>query len=317
MPHAPPHCEAELQSREVIANSLTFRCLLGGEEGSVADVLLLHGFPFWKEMYVPLIRRLAQCGFRSAAFDQRGYSPGASPESQEQYHYDCLKDDVFAVADALGFTNFHLVGHDHGAALGWYAVASADGKRRILSFTALSIPHLDAFSNGLLGDQADLQQQMASQYFTIFTRPGAAQRFWCVLGWLFRFNGFKSAAGLQKALWWYNGVFDAGVFAMPPFMSARTLFCGGWWTMALMRCLFGGVPSDGIPQRKPIGPIEVPVLYGIGAWDMAILGTRPYAKKTEDFCVGGYRYVELRSGHSVMNESCITAVVAHIQEATS
>ena len=99
-------------------------------------------------MYAGLMRELAKQGFRSVACNQRGYSPGARPEGIENYHYSMLRDDIFAVAEAMNFSHakFHLVGHDHGAALGWYTVTSEQGKSSILSYSALSVPHLDAFS---------------------------------------------------------------------------------------------------------------------------------------------------------------------------
>ncbi len=47
------------------------------------------------------------------ACDLRGYSPLASPNSAAQYSYNILQTDVWAMADALGFNTFHLIGHDH------------------------------------------------------------------------------------------------------------------------------------------------------------------------------------------------------------
>jgi hypothetical protein len=57
-------------------------------------------------------------------------------------------------------------------------VAAEDGKKadpRIKSLTALSVPHLDAFSDGLYGPNADKDQQIASQYFTVFNLPDSAK----------------------------------------------------------------------------------------------------------------------------------------------
>merc|ERR1719421_886353 len=101
-------------------------------------------------MYMPLMRTLAAKDYRSVACNQRGYSPGAAPANVSDYNYNLLRDDVFAVAAAVNYTTggrkFHLVGHDHGAVLGWVATASAAGKASLLSYSALSIPHVDAFS---------------------------------------------------------------------------------------------------------------------------------------------------------------------------
>lgn len=86
--------------------------------------MLLHGFPEFANMYDDLMRALAGAGYTSVACDQRGYSAGASPTDVESYNYDILRDDVFNIAEAVGFQEFHLIGHDHGGALGWHATAS-------------------------------------------------------------------------------------------------------------------------------------------------------------------------------------------------
>ena len=41
------------------------------------------------------------------------------------YSYSTMIADVWELADAFGFGKFHLVGHDHGAGLGWVAAADA------------------------------------------------------------------------------------------------------------------------------------------------------------------------------------------------
>jgi pimeloyl-ACP methyl ester carboxylesterase len=108
------------------------------------------------------------------------YSPEARPPAEASYAYTALRDDVYELADAANFSShgFHLVGHDHGALLGWFAASGAEGdgarSRRILSYSALSVPHPAAFSAALFGPSADLEQQMASQYFTMFTLPNSS-----------------------------------------------------------------------------------------------------------------------------------------------
>ena len=90
-------------------------------------------------------------GVRVLACDQRGYSPKASPPDASAYSYERFGADALALADAVGFGQFHLVGHDHGAGLGWQlARANEDG--RVLSFVAMSVPHPDAFGAALAAD---------------------------------------------------------------------------------------------------------------------------------------------------------------------
>jgi pimeloyl-ACP methyl ester carboxylesterase len=126
------------------ARGLEFRARVANASGPRAGVLLLHGFPETSGMWEPLIDAAATAGFRVVAFDQRGYSPGARPDRVDAYALPELQADVLAVADAVGFERFHLVGHDWGSVVGWRVAGSEPA--RILSWTSLSIPHGGAIS---------------------------------------------------------------------------------------------------------------------------------------------------------------------------
>ena len=107
---------------------------------------------------------------------------------------------------------WHLVGHDHGAMLAWTCAASARGRAQLASLTALSVPHADAFSAGVHGPTADVSQQVASQYFTIFVLRHSASLRWSALYHAMGArtadaalgDAFPSPAAFQRALWWYN-----------------------------------------------------------------------------------------------------------------
>jgi pimeloyl-ACP methyl ester carboxylesterase len=133
---------------EIAANGLKFRCREAGSAGE--PVILLHGFPETSHMWIGLMERLASEGFRCLAPDQRGYSSGARPEGIEHYRYQDTASDVVALADAVGFSRFHLVGQDWGAGCGWAAVDLYPG--RILSWSALSVPHVAAFGTAIRED---------------------------------------------------------------------------------------------------------------------------------------------------------------------
>ena len=97
-------CTDGISCGQLSANGLTFDCRFGGPAADAShkgDVLLLHGFPEWSEMYMPTMRQLAESGFRTVACNQRGYSPGASPDGVENYSYDLLADDVVRGTRAL------------------------------------------------------------------------------------------------------------------------------------------------------------------------------------------------------------------------
>lgn len=256
-------------------------------------------------MYSSLMATLAFVGYNSIACDQRGYSRGARPGQEQDYDYKNMERDVWAVADAIGYGAFHLVAHDHGAVLGWKVAASSAGANRILSYSALSIPHTDAFSAGLFGANADVDQQVESQYFSIFMMKDSASMNMRILYKLLGI-GFTSAGDFQKALWWYNGVMAAGVLAMPPIFSASDLlFKKGSPMMAILRAMFSGCKEcrarpEGWAATNPVGNVTVPALYVCGKSDGPILCNRPYALKTRDYCAGKYEYLEVDCGHDVI-----------------
>ena len=153
-----------IETTEIAANGMTFRARVAGDTGE--PVLLLHGFPETSHMWLDLMPKLVNAGYRCVAPDQRGYSPGARPADVESYNYGALMSDVFAIADASGFDRFHLVGHDWGALVGWAAVCSAYSDR-IASFASLSIPHALAFARATYDDpQGDLYRTILQLLLT-------------------------------------------------------------------------------------------------------------------------------------------------------
>lgn len=121
------------------ANGLVFRARVAGLDSRGPGLILLHGNPETSAMWEPLIAPAAAAGYRVIAYDQRGYSPGARPEGVEAYRVDQTLGDVLAVADAAGFEDFHLVGHDWGCVVGW--IVAVQHPERVRSWTGLSIPH--------------------------------------------------------------------------------------------------------------------------------------------------------------------------------
>lgn len=157
------------QLESVSVGDLTFDVrTLGPADG--APVMLLHGFPETSLSWSDVATSLAGAGLRVIAPDQRGYSPGARPPDVADYGIEHLVDDVVGLADAFDLGEFHLVGHDWGAAVGW-AVAARHGDR-LRTFTAVSVPHLASY-NAALRDDAD--QQERSAYIGLLRIEGKAE----------------------------------------------------------------------------------------------------------------------------------------------
>ncbi len=151
---------------DVAVGSLTFRVSdTGAPHGR--PILLLHGFPQTSWSWRHVIPALAGAGHRVLAMDQRGYSPGASPEAVADYAGEHLVGDVLGVLDALDIEAVDLVGHDWGAAVAWQVAGFSP--ERVRTLTAISVPHPRAFMEALA---SDADQQGRSGYMRDFTTPG-------------------------------------------------------------------------------------------------------------------------------------------------
>ncbi|MEM7379439.1 MAG: alpha/beta hydrolase [Pseudomonadota bacterium] len=102
-------------------------------------VLLLHGFPeswfSWRHQLQPL----AHAGLRAIALDMPGYGQTDVPCDVSRTNQVALSDDVAAIATALGYTHFDVVGHDWGAPTAWYAALRFP--ERVQRVAALSVPY--------------------------------------------------------------------------------------------------------------------------------------------------------------------------------
>ncbi|MCW2798393.1 alpha/beta fold hydrolase [Nocardioides sp.] len=144
-------------------DGLTFDVL---DEGPVAGpvVVLLHGFPERSSAWRDVAPLLHGRGLRTLAMDQRGYSPGARPKRRRDYRFGLLVDDVAALITQVGGP-VHVVGHDLGAAVGWFLAARHPELVRTL--TAVSVPHPRAFVSALLTSG----QVTKSWYMAAFQLP--------------------------------------------------------------------------------------------------------------------------------------------------
>ena len=79
-----------------------------------APLLLLHGFTGAKEDFGDWIDRLGDEGWHTVAPDLRGHGGSSKPDPEEAYSLEVMAADVFALADALGWDRFVLLGHSMG-----------------------------------------------------------------------------------------------------------------------------------------------------------------------------------------------------------
>ena len=261
---ASPHAAVEIQN--IQASGMTFRCrVCGPSEGE--PVILLHGFPESSAMWNPTMTFLADRGYRCLAPDQRGYSPGARPGDVGSYTMDKVASDVTALADAMGFGRFHLVGHDWGAGAGWTVVQFIP--ERLLSWTALSLPHMAAFGKAI---RTVPEQKKKSRYMVFFQVPVLPE---LVLG-SWALENIWRGAGEEVAD--YRALFR-------PYGARRAVLN---WYRAVRR------------RTVTYSDVWVPTLFMWGNKDEVI--GRAGVEGTGRFMKGEYTFVELDAGHWLPRE---------------
>jgi pimeloyl-ACP methyl ester carboxylesterase len=258
------------ESKEITLGTLRFDCRVAGSETDEL-VLLLHGFPETSIMWLPLLKDLASKGFYCLAPNMRGYSKNACPKRKKEYSIDKLGKDVLAMAKALGKETFHLIAHDWGAVIGWYLAATQP--KAVVSYTALSVPHLKGFFNAL---EMDADQQERSKYIKMLVVPFVAE-------YTIRKNDFK----LFRKLWKHSNEEELEDY-LTTFREKKVL------TAALnyYRANFGKSRTEDIED------IEVPTLFIWGNHDMAI-GAKGVSLGHQ-YIKGPYTFLELDAGHWLM-----------------
>ena len=257
---------------------MVFRARFAGQVSPAREpVVLLHGFPETSIMWSSLMGSLADEGYQCFAPDQRGYSPGARPGPVEDYAYQKLVSDITALADTLGYTRFHLIGHDWGSAVGWALIHLHPD--RVRSWTAMSVPHLDAFASAIADDS---DQRRRSRYMAFFMIPEKPEE-------ALANDNFAQLRSLwssipKEQLEEYLGVF-----------SER-----GGLTAALNWYRANSVLLEKRREGTKFGSVHHPTLLIWGNRDMAI--GRASVERSAQYMKGPYRLVELDAGHWLAQE---------------
>jgi len=220
-------------------------------------VLLLHGFPESSWEWRFQLQALGEAGYRAVAPDQRGYSARARPGAVEDYHPLHMVADTIAMADWLSGHQFHLVGHDWGAAVAW-AVAGLHPER-LRTLTIVSVPHPKAFATALQTED----QQNRSSYIHLFRQEGKAEE--VLLG--------GDGAALRAMLTGTGAAEEhARVLTQPGAMTAALN-----WYRAMEPGLVGDIPD-----------ITTPTLFIWSTNDVAL--GRDGAEATAQYVKGPYRF---------------------------
>lgn len=126
------------RDHSIEVNGVEIACSVSG---SGPPVLLLHGFPQTRAMWDAIAPQLAP-RFTVVATDLRGYGASSKPGLADRqtcaaYSFRAMGQDQLALMSALGFSRFHLVGHDRGARVAHRM--ALDAPARLISLTLMDI----------------------------------------------------------------------------------------------------------------------------------------------------------------------------------
>jgi pimeloyl-ACP methyl ester carboxylesterase len=277
--------EPQVTIQQLNVNGRTFKCRVCGMENSGEPIILLHGFPETSHMWEGVLKFLGNKGYRCLAPDQRGYSPGARPQDVKEYQLDLLSSDVLAFADAVSFEKFHIIGHDWGAACGWTVIKFHP--ERVMTFSALSVPHLGAFASAKKNDP---EQRKKSWYMDFFQLPFIPE----IL--------FSIAIALKpSALWQYSSSEEVAdyVSVLRKFDALQAII--NWYRANYSFTL-------------EYGDVFIPTTTIWGNRDIAI--GRAAIEMSEQYMKGDYKLVELDAGHTLVQEkfpTIISEILARLQ----
>jgi len=77
-------------------------------------LFLVHGFTGARHDFDDHLAALADAGWHVVAPDQRGHGASDKPDGELDYSLDVFASDLLALADALGWERFSLLGHSMG-----------------------------------------------------------------------------------------------------------------------------------------------------------------------------------------------------------
>ena len=101
-----------MEKRTIDCGEVGLAVLEAGEGGR--PLLLVHGFGGAKEDFADEVDRFAAQGRWVVAPDHRGHGESSQPDEESAYGLATYAEDMFRLADELGWERFDLLGHSMG-----------------------------------------------------------------------------------------------------------------------------------------------------------------------------------------------------------
>ena len=256
-----------MKIKKIKAGDFEFDCRVSGNQKN-ETIIFLHGFPETSYMWTDLMEELSSNGFYCVAPNMRGYSKNACPKGVKHYKTQKLTLDILNIADEINKNKFHLIGHDWGAGIGWNLVYQ--NPKRIISWTALSVPHPRGFAKAF---KMDKEQRKKSRYIRWFLFPIIPEI-------ILRKSDFEKFRRL-----WRNSSADEVNDYLDVFRRKGTLTASLNYYRANL----------GRGKSQPTREITKPTLFIWGKNDLAV--GRVAAENNHKYMKGDYNFIELDGGH--------------------
>eukprot|EP00439_Symbiodinium_sp_Y106_P043691 s871_g5.t1 len=252
------------------------------------QVLLLHGFPMWKES-----------GGANVMFPEEGYGGNT-----QRVMSNLLSARLETLAPASGKL-YQLGSSSPRSFLGWSlwrdgGLGAAGAASAYFHF--FTRPSSASLANNTLYEF--LGAPFAPSQ-TSMTLPGP---------------GWESPEAFQRPLWWYNAIIPRWM-AKGPLLSVPELAQLGFQQMAALLQLLGGGPTAGKAAENRAASISAPTLFICGNEDHAIPCTKPFSRATQQYCEGSYEFLEVKCGHDLQHcqdpnqtEIVTDAILDHIKK---
>lgn len=266
------------ESTTVETNGVRLHAIEAGPEDGPL-VLLLHGFPEFWYGWREQLRPLADAGYRVVVPDQRGYNLSDKPPNVLAYRIDELAADVVGLVDAFDRERAAVVGHDWGAAVGWWV--ALHHPERVERLCAVNVPHPSVMWRTL---RRSWDQRVRSAYALAFQLPRLPEFAMSRRDWQPVVQAMRESA-------------RPGTFSEADFERYRR----AWNRPSAFRSMLNWYRAAGRERPRPRARrVTVPTLVVWGAHDQFL--KRSMARPSVDLCDDGRLVMLENATHWVQHE---------------
>lgn len=159
-----------MEVRDVRVNGVRLALAEAGAGGR--PLMLVHGFTGAKEDFADFLDDLAAEGWHAVAPDLRGHGESDKPADEAAYGFEVFAADVVALADALGWGRFGLLGHSMGGMVAQHVALDHPGRLACLVLMDTSHGPLELDPDLVAGAAAVVRDQGVAAYVDLIKQLG-------------------------------------------------------------------------------------------------------------------------------------------------